>query len=339
VGAQVPVAAPGSKRLAVWSGLRRSGLRALPASCAAAALVLGLPGTAIAATQGEQIVAAAASQAGLPYCSVGGTIHGPSHGSGGAGCGGGTVGFDCTGLTLYAVYQATGKVLSHDGHQATEGGQIIHSVAELQPGDLVFFGGTLSNFEHAGVYAGGGKMWDAPNFGQAVGLRNLYGGFVGGARYWSGTTGPLEITSGTTIAGLPGRPFRAALQAAGGTGSYTWSLTGGGLPTGLTLTSSGVIAGTPRRPGSVPISVQVNDGSSTQTASFVVRVGATHEELYGRTADAGVWHDYYDPIHNWSGWYPMGAPSGGTLSSDVSVGFNELGNEELFAVATDGRLA
>jgi cell wall-associated NlpC family hydrolase len=96
----------------------------------AVALVLALPGTAIAATQGEQIVAAAASQAGLPYCFDGGTISGPSHGTGGAGCGGSTVGFDCTGLTLYAVYQATGKVLSHDGHQAMT---LIHITEPTRP--------------------------------------------------------------------------------------------------------------------------------------------------------------------------------------------------------------
>ena len=101
--------------------------------------------------------------------------------------------FDCTGLTMYAVYQVTGKILSHDGHQANEGGQLIHNASELQPGDLVFFGGTLSNFEHPGVYAGGGKIWDALNYGipvqehtfSQVGLS-----FVGGVRYWSGGTNP-----------------------------------------------------------------------------------------------------------------------------------------------------
>lgn len=90
------------------------------------------------------------------------------------------------------MYQATGKVLSHDGHQATQGGQIIGNASELQPGDLAFFGGTLSNFEHAGVYAGGGKIWDALNFGIPVQLHSMSQvglPFVGGARYWSGSAG------------------------------------------------------------------------------------------------------------------------------------------------------
>ncbi|HYM54361.1 MAG TPA: NlpC/P60 family protein, partial [Solirubrobacteraceae bacterium] len=156
-----------------------------------ALMMVPLPANAQAITQGEAIVQAAASQAGKPYCFAGGTPSGPSHGKGGPGCPSGTVGFDCTGLTLYAVYQVTGTVLSHDGRQATEGGQIISNQSDLLPGDLVFFGGTLGNFEHAGVYAGNGEIWDADNYNVPVQMHSLAWvehalPFVGGARYWHG---------------------------------------------------------------------------------------------------------------------------------------------------------
>jgi hypothetical protein len=181
-----------------------------------------------AATQGDAIVAAAASQAGRPYCFAGGNLNGPTHGTGGTGCGGSTVGFDCTGLTLYAVYQATGKDLSHDGRQATEGGQIIHNTSELLPGDLVFFGGSLNNFEHAGVYAGGGKIWDALNEGIPVQLHTLAQvglPFVGGARYWSGGGGPLAEGSFVSHNGF-------VYRIAGGAPIYvsSWSAVGGPQP-------------------------------------------------------------------------------------------------------------
>jgi cell wall-associated NlpC family hydrolase len=148
-------------------------------------------GSSGGASVAQRIVSAAASQAGLPYCFDGGGPSGPSHGSGGSGCPGSTVGFDCTGLTIYAIYQATGTVLSHDGHQGEDGGTEISSQANLQPGDLVFFGGTYANFEHAGVYAGGGEFWDANDYNVPVQEHSLAweeggaGGlpFVGGERF------------------------------------------------------------------------------------------------------------------------------------------------------------
>jgi cell wall-associated NlpC family hydrolase len=232
-----------------WHGdslRKRSAALAVALSIACAVtLASGYTATvAQAATQGEAIVAAAASQAGRPYCWDGGNTSGPTHGGGGPGCEGSTVGFDCTGLTLYAVYQATGKVLTHDGHQATEGGQIIHNESELQPGDLVFFGGTLSSFEHAGVYAGGGKIWDALNYGipvQEHTLTQVGLPFVGGARYWSGSTGAPGEGSFVSHSGY-------VYRIAGGAPIYVsnWAAVGG--PYSATPLSDTEFAALPRYP-------------------------------------------------------------------------------------------
>jgi len=117
---------------------------------------------------GAAIVAAARSMSGNHYCYDGGTTTGPSHGSGNyAGLApdcakSSTIGFDCTGLTLFSVFHATGITLPHDGKQETVGGgTLIKSISSLQPGDVIFFGGTLQNFLHAGIYAGNGYMWDS----------------------------------------------------------------------------------------------------------------------------------------------------------------------------------
>ena len=104
---------------------------------------------------GQKIVNAAASQAGIQYCFAGGNQFGPTK----TGCSSG-VGYDCTGLDMYAVYQATGIVLPHSGAQGADGGGTrITSEAALEPGDLVFFGGTYDDFVHSGIYAGGGEFW------------------------------------------------------------------------------------------------------------------------------------------------------------------------------------
>ncbi len=116
-------------------------------------------------SEGQAIVNKAASMAGEPYCWDGGGIGGPMHGDGNIDgatqCPGATVGFDCTGLTIYA----TGKSLAHDSAQAIDAVkdsvQRIYNQSELQPGDLVYFGGSFEDFDHVGVYAGGGMMWDA----------------------------------------------------------------------------------------------------------------------------------------------------------------------------------
>ena len=99
-----------------------------------------------------------------------------NHGSGGSGCGGNTVGFDCTGLAICAVYQGTGiSGLAHDGDGdlwAAKGTMITDRVATAA-GDIVFFGGSFSSFERSAIYARGGMVWDADDFNVPVQDRTL----------------------------------------------------------------------------------------------------------------------------------------------------------------------
>src|SRR5262249_14491503 len=63
--------------------------------------------------------------------------------------------FDCSGLTMWA-WRAAGVHLAHyTGAQYAATRHI--PLAELQPGDLVFFYGDVS---HVGLYVGGGRMID-----------------------------------------------------------------------------------------------------------------------------------------------------------------------------------
>ncbi len=84
----------------------------------------------------------------------------------------------------------------------------------------------------------------------------------------------LVISSGTLPGATAAQPYSGSLSATGGTGSYTWSVTSGQLPGGLSLSaSSGVISGTPTAAGTASFSVTVTDsGSPAQTASAPISI-------------------------------------------------------------------
>jgi Putative Ig domain len=80
----------------------------------------------------------------------------------------------------------------------------------------------------------------------------------------------LTITSSALPSGTQGTGYSRALQASGGTGSYTWSITTGSLPAGLSLApTTGIISGTPTVSGNnLSFGVTVKDsGSPAQTAT------------------------------------------------------------------------
>ncbi|MFN3486061.1 MAG: Ig domain-containing protein, partial [Planctomycetota bacterium] len=61
--------------------------------------------------------------------------------------------------------------------------------------------------------------------------------------------GPVEVTPMVLPAATEGRPYAATLTAVGGPAPYFWSLAGGALPSGVTLSSSGGVGGTPTQAG------------------------------------------------------------------------------------------
>jgi NlpC/P60 family/Putative Ig domain len=227
---------------------------------------------AAAATQGDQIVSEAASQAGLPYCYGGGGIHGPSAPTQPTeGCAPGQVGYDCMSLAQFAVYQVTGIVIPNDNSQPKGAGTVIPSQGPapfdqgLLPGDVTFWGGTLDNYQHSGIYAGNGMVWDS--YGDSSGvpvqehsmtyLEETYN-YDGAVRFW----GSLSVTTTSLPDGtvtLPGQQhkYSTTLAASGGVGRLSWSRIAGSLPPGLKLSRKGVISGKPRTTGTYSFTVEV----------------------------------------------------------------------------------
>ena len=152
-------------------------------------------------------------QAGVPYCDGGGGINGPSNGGFvETGCGAGVAGFDCMSLAQYAVYQVTGIVLPSDGSQLSGVGTVIPAsdTADLQPGDVTFWGGTLDHFTHSGVYAGNDEVWDAVGPGIPVQLHTLtylegIYTYDGAIRYCDGVDHSDPYSHATTDTGWPDR--------------------------------------------------------------------------------------------------------------------------------------
>ncbi len=109
----------------------------------------------------EYVIRRAMSQMGVPYSWGGGTAAGPSRG---IDDGAGTVGFDCSGLILYA-FAGVGIQLPHySGSQYNMGRKIPAALARR--GDVIFYGPGGS--QHVTLYLGNGQMLEAPYTGSTV---------------------------------------------------------------------------------------------------------------------------------------------------------------------------
>jgi cell wall-associated NlpC family hydrolase len=111
---------------------------------------------------GEVAVAAAESALGTPY-QYGGSCADP-HGADPSGwC-------DCSSLVQMA-WAAAGVSLPRTTYQQVDVGTPVASVADLQPGDLIFIpgsDGTAASPGHVGMYVGDGYLINAPETGQVV---------------------------------------------------------------------------------------------------------------------------------------------------------------------------
>jgi hypothetical protein len=88
----------------------------------------------------------------------------------------------------------------------------------------------------------------------------------------SSSVQPLVITTASLPNGNKNVPYSAQINATGGEPAYTWSLSVGTLPSGVTLNpNTGLISGTPTVGGTYNITVMVRDqGGRTATKAFKI---------------------------------------------------------------------
>lgn len=89
-----------------------------------------------------------------------------------------SVGFDCSGLVMYAYAQAGMAGLPHSAAAQQQLGVPV-SDADRRPGDLVFFG---SPAYHVGIYVGNGLMINAAEPGTVVRTQAIFSGYSGARR-------------------------------------------------------------------------------------------------------------------------------------------------------------
>ena len=85
----------------------------------------------------------------------------------------------------------------------------------------------------------------------------------------------LSPASGALAGGTTGSAYSQTFTASGGTSPYSFAVTTGSVPTGLTLTSGGALSGTPTAAGSYSFDVTATDAySCTGTASYSILITA-----------------------------------------------------------------
>ncbi|HEY2808476.1 MAG TPA: C40 family peptidase [Steroidobacteraceae bacterium] len=121
--------------------------------------------------QGAAIARAATALVGTPY-----------H-FGGADAGG----FDCSGLALY-VHERVGLSIPRTASQQQHAARPV-PLAEILPGDLLFFRIRKRGIDHVAIYTGAGQFVHAPHAGVPVSLADISGGFyarhiAAAGRFW-----------------------------------------------------------------------------------------------------------------------------------------------------------
>lgn len=161
---------------------------------------------------GHTAVVRAESWLGMPYSWAAGSASGPTSGRCEPGSGGDldchVVGFDCSGLMMYAwgAYAS----LPHLAATQLGAGAFHPTLKQLQPGDLVFFAGYLpGGVGHVAIYTGHGMVIEAPESGSVIHRAALSSVLAGDGAY-RGAVRPL--TGATPTLSVP----RTAVPSAGG---------------------------------------------------------------------------------------------------------------------------
>ena len=83
--------------------------------------------------------------------------------------------FDCSGFTSY-IFKLHGVTLSRTAKGQYSNGTTV-ARSDLQPGDLVMFGPSVSGINHVGIYIGGGQIVHAANASRGVTIDTINSGY------------------------------------------------------------------------------------------------------------------------------------------------------------------
>ncbi len=130
----------------------------------------------------------------------------------------------------------------------------------------------------------------------------------------------ISIETQSLAEAVEGLSYSQQLEAVGGIGPYSWLLTAGSLPAGVTLAPSGTISGVPVAPGTSSFRIRATDaGGRTATADLAISVTQTLALHTSTLPDAVVGAEYALQLEAVGGrgsrtWSVTGGSAAGWLS-------------------------
>jgi cell wall-associated NlpC family hydrolase len=85
-------------------------------------------------------------------------------------------GLDCSGFVRYVFQDTLGMALPRRAEEMSRVGEKVR-MADLKPGDLVFFNTMRRTFSHVGIYIGGNKFVHSPSTGSTIRVDDLDDGY------------------------------------------------------------------------------------------------------------------------------------------------------------------
>ncbi len=134
--------------------------------------------------------------------------------------------------------------------------------------------------------------------------------------------GPLSITTSTLPAGTVNSAYAGVtLSATGGTSPYSWNVSTGALPAGLSLNATtGALSGTPTASGSFPLTIQATDSAATPartTANFTLIINSTVTPISVTIAPTGAQNPAQQPPTT----VTLGSPASQAITGTLTLTF------------------
>jgi len=102
-------------------------------------------------------------------------------------------GLDCSGLVQFVFQEVTGVTLPRSARELSRIGDKV-SLAELKPGDLVFFNTRRFAYSHVGIYLGDNRFIHAPRRGREVEVAAIDAGYW--AKHFDGARRLMGVLPG-----------------------------------------------------------------------------------------------------------------------------------------------
>lgn len=166
------------------------------------------------------------------------------------------------GVDLFAANLNTaGTALNYCGYIGGSGDEF----AALGKGIALDSGGDAYIFGYTNSTPGTLPVRGGPSLTYRGGFDTLV------AKIGQSACGAITISPNPLPAGTAGLPYSQMLTASGGTPAYTFIVSAGALPSGLSLSTAGLLSGTPTTFGTFNFSIQVTDANScSATVPFML---------------------------------------------------------------------